>query len=173
MNKIRKIIAVVFLGLSFLLVVPNPVPVYAGGNGEIGLCTFLPQALCETFGLGSGAEASANAGTVVRRWIDLGVTVLFAAIVIIAVYVIVTNAVKYIQSQGEEGKIQEATKAIKSVFIGIALLFVGIVGLVLVLAFFGGSGLLDQGVDCEDQCGTENTECIKACEALTKSTTNK
>lgn len=161
-----------FVGITIALVSFVPVVFTAAQpvSAQVGVCTFI-QPLCDALGIGGGNSGDAAVG-LVARWFNLAVTVIFTAIILISVYVIVTNAVKYIQSQGDEGKIGEAQKAIKSVFIGIALMFVGLVGIVLVLAFFGGNNLLDffgnQNLEsCEIQCknftGDLYTKCFNSC----------
>jgi len=82
-------------------------------------------------------------GTVVTRTKDLiifALNLIFVGLIIIAVFIIIRSAIKYIQSEGNESKIQEAQKAIKAVFVGIAVLIVGIVGIFIILAFFQASG---------------------------------
>jgi len=68
------------------------------------------------------------------------VSFIFVVIIIFAVYVIIRAAIKYIRSEGDETKIQEAQKAIKSVFIGLVALFIGIIGLVIILVVFNALG---------------------------------
>lgn len=71
------------------------------------------------------------------------VSLIFVAIIIVAVYIIIKAAIKYIRSEGDESKIQEAQKAIKSVFIGLVALFVGIIGLILILVLFNALGAVE------------------------------
>jgi heme/copper-type cytochrome/quinol oxidase subunit 2 len=99
------------------------------------------QELC-----GSADQTQSTAETV-EGYIQLALSLIFIAIVIIAIYIIIKAAIKYIRSEGDEDKIQDAQKAIKSVFVGIAALFVGIIGLVLVLAFFQATGAIDDAPD--------------------------
>lgn len=83
-------------------------------------------------------------GDSVQSTISLVTSLIFIVIILLAVFVIVRAAIKYIRSEGDDTKIQEAQKAIKSVFVGIAALFVGIIGIVIVLAFFNVGSALDQ-----------------------------
>lgn len=119
-------------------------PVAATGltSGSLGVCSFIGP-ICDALGLNATNNPGGTAISITSKWVNLALTLVFAGIIIISVYIVIKAAVTYIQSQGDETKIAEATKAIKSVFIGIALLFVGVVGVVLVLAFFGGTGLLN------------------------------
>ncbi|MFS8130707.1 MAG: hypothetical protein ACMG57_01880 [Candidatus Dojkabacteria bacterium] len=77
-----------------------------------------------------------------QNLVTLALQLVFVGIIVISIYIIIRAAVKYIRSEGDESKIQEAQKAIKSVFIGIAALFIGIIGIVIILAFFQGTGVV-------------------------------
>ncbi len=97
------------------------------------------QQLC-----GTGQEITSQ--TAVQQGVLLVqtlVSLIFVGIIIIAVYVIIKAAIKYIRSEGNDEKIQEAQKAIKSVFIGLVALFVGIIGLVLILVIFNALGAVN------------------------------
>lgn len=87
------------------------------------------------------AAVSAGAGLV-----RLGLQLVFVGIIVVAIYIIIRAALKYIRSEGDDSKIQEAQKAIKSVFVGIAALFIGIIGIVIVLAFFNAT-VQQPGID--------------------------
>ena len=115
-----------------------------GGFGDFGICNFVPQ-LCGALNLTPDSDFSDAGGTATSFLADrvqVILSIVFIAIILIAVFVIVRAGVLYIQSQGDESKIEQAQKAIRNVFIGIAVLFVGLVGIILVLAFFGGTELL-------------------------------
>ncbi len=118
-------------------------PVIAQGTD---LCSVFGP-LCNTFTDGGDTPGDASRFVVNRIQIIIGLV--FIVIIIVAVFIIVKSGVKYIQSQGEEGQIAEATKAIQSVFIGIAMLFLGVIGIVLLLAFFNADQFIsqEQGVD--------------------------
>ncbi|MBL8014882.1 MAG: hypothetical protein JNK26_01685 [Candidatus Doudnabacteria bacterium] len=158
-----------FGGLLFTSAQPVAAQIQAGQ--QVTVCSFIGP-ICDALGIKNNlGGAGQTAAGLVRTWVNLGITLLFIGIILIAVYIIVKAAITYIQSQGDEGKIAEAQKAIKSVFIGIALLFVGIIGIILVLAFFGATGLLGGGDagTCE-QCvltctleGTSVTACRTRC----------
>lgn len=142
------------------------------GTGRVGVCTFIGP-ICNALGINQ-EDPGQIATTTLRGWVNLGITLLFIAIILIAIFIIVQAAVKYIQSQGDEGKIAEAQKAIKSVFIGIALLFVGIIGIVLVLAFFSATNFLGGGDNEKGQCvlqcvsdGCSSVACSDYCETNT------
>ncbi len=58
-------------------------------------------------------------------------------LVIASVIYSIIAAYKYITSQGDTGKIEEANKSIKAIFMGIAAMVVGIVGMVIVFTVVG------------------------------------
>ncbi len=142
-----------------------PQPVYASGSGtSLGICTFIGP-ICQAISGSSTSLDPGKATTFIKDRLNIILAVVFIAIILISVFIILRAGIKYIQSQGDPGKIAEAQKAITSVFVGIAILFVGIIGLVLVLAFFNLTGLtssnctLDaQGkVTCTDSSGNSST----------------
>jgi amino acid permease len=153
-KKISKtlVLAVILFASAFAM------PVYAQSNNGldtskgIGVCTFI-KPICDAIGISNtGSNAGEIAQNFVRDRLSLIVSLVFIAIILISVFIIIRAAITYIQSQGEEGKIQKAQKAIKSVFIGIGVLFVGIIGLILVLVFFNGLGFLNPGGNTQN-CG--------------------
>lgn len=83
-----------------------------------------------------------NLATDAGSLVSFGLSLIFVGIIAVAVYVIIRAAIKYIRSEGDESKIEEAQKAIKTVFMGVGALLVGIVGLVIILVFFQSSGAL-------------------------------
>jgi amino acid transporter len=145
-TKLLNITLFLFAALAMV----SPLGVFAQGQDvevdikkgdALDLCTFIGP-ICGALGLTGGQGDKDVALKFSTERITQIVSLIFIGIIIISVFIIIQAGVKYIQSQGEEGKIAESQKSIKSVFVGIAILFVGIIGLVLVLAFFGGTGLL-------------------------------
>ena len=63
--------------------------------------------------------------------------VALGAIILVAVVYALLAAFKYVSSQGEAGKMEDAQKSIKAIFIGIAAMIIAIVGIILVFAIFG------------------------------------
>ena len=140
---------------------------YLSGTGLLALATFFVSGLvtpfqahaenliCKVFPFISSIQSFGIAGLCgtlsttetanqISGYIKLALNLIFIGIIIIAIYIIIKAAIKYIRSEGDEGKIQESQKAIKSVFIGIAALFVGIIGIIIVLAFFNATGAVNQ-----------------------------
>ncbi|BCX13779.1 MAG: hypothetical protein KatS3mg085_311 [Candidatus Dojkabacteria bacterium] len=107
---------------------------------------FVKDAICK--GNEKGAE---NAVNTIVGLVQLGGTLVFVGIIGISIYVIIKAAIKYIRSEGEQEKVVEAQKAIKQVFAGLAALFVGLVGLVIILALINTDGTLGGSTEQNDQ----------------------
>lgn len=107
------------------------------------LCDIFPFLQDLTFAKGLCGNVEAEGQGAVDAAVSLAgiaVSLIFVGIIAIAIFVIIKAAVKYIQSEGDESKVEEATKAIKNVFIGIGALIIGIIGLVIILALFSSGG---------------------------------
>jgi len=128
------VLAVSLFGFNNLAFAPQ---VHAQSQNLI--CTVFPFIKDLGFGIGSlctdKVEGKSAIDAIVAL-VRLALQLVFIGIIIISIYIIIRAALKYIRSEGDESKIQEAQKAIKSVFIGIAALFIGIIGIVIILAFF-------------------------------------
>lgn len=138
---IIPVIAMVgFFSLSFL----TPVQVSAQESLVCRVFPFIKSIglfgiganLCGGNAVGTGTDVAQSAANTIQLLLSL----IFVGIIIVAVYIIIKAAIKYIRSEGDETKVKEAQKAIKTVFVGVAALFVGILGIVLILAFFQVSG---------------------------------
>jgi len=122
----------------------NPLPVQAASTtGGSVLCDIFPFIKSiGAFGIGSICEGGAEVPTKVGlaeqavNVARLAASFIFIGIIVIAVYIVIKAAIKYIRSEGDKDKITEAQKAIKSVFVGLIALFVGVIGLVLILVLF-------------------------------------
>lgn len=125
-------------------------------GASVNICTFIAPICKAIFGdaYTEGGPVPSGAGTSALGFItgraNTILSLVFIGIIILAVYIIVTSGIQYVRSKGDEKEIAAANKAIKSVFVGIGVLFVGVVGVILVLAFFGGLGLLDSTQTIED-----------------------
>jgi heme/copper-type cytochrome/quinol oxidase subunit 2 len=97
-----------------------------------GTSSFLPAPLQTIV-----KELTTNPGDVVTARIRLALMIALGAIVLVAIVFSMLAAFKYISSQGEEGKVTEAKKAVQSILVGIAVLFISIIGIFLVFTFFG------------------------------------
>ncbi len=65
-----------------------------------------------------------------------GLILMFTIVIVIAIVYAVLAGLKYIQSQGESDKVEEAQNALKSVFIGVLVVFVGVVIVVVIAGIF-------------------------------------
>lgn len=99
--------------------------------------SFLPEQITEIFNL-MGRDGSGTAGFITGR-VRTGLFIALGILILVAVVYALLAAFKYIQSQGDAGKIEDAQKAIKAIFMGIAAMMIGIVGIVLVFVFFSAS----------------------------------
>jgi hypothetical protein len=134
----------------------------------------LPEQIQEIFDL-FGRDGTGTASFISGR-VRTGLYIALGMIVLVAVIYALIAAFKYIQSQGDPGKIEEAQKAIKAIFMGIAAMLIGIVGVVLVFVFFG-AGRVDPNLTqvclsapnsqgCEQcQIDVESGACL-ACEDI-------
>ena len=147
MTKFKKSLAFVVALLTLSLAFPLNV-VHAATKGGTLICTLFPFInQMGTFGISALCGKSTDTAGDIKSILTLVVSLIFIAIIIFAIYVIIKSAIKYIRSEGDEAKIQEATKAIKSVFIGIGALFVGLIGLVIILAFFNAQNALNNDIN--------------------------
>jgi fumarate reductase subunit D len=97
--------------------------------------SFLPDQIITIFDL-LGPRGTGTAEFIVSR-VRVGLFIALGVIIVVAVIYALLASFKYIQSQGDPGKIEEAQKAIKAIFYGIAAMMIAIVGVILVFVFFG------------------------------------
>jgi len=97
--------------------------------------SLLPEEITGIFDL-MGPDGTQTSVFLTSR-VRVGLVIALAVLVLVAVVYAMIAAFKYIQSQGDAGKIEEAQKAIKAIFMGIAAMLIGVVGIVLVFVFFG------------------------------------
>jgi heme/copper-type cytochrome/quinol oxidase subunit 2 len=67
----------------------------------------------------------------------LALFMVLGGLVLISVVYALLAAFKYIRSEGDPGKMEEAQKSIKAIFFGIAAMIIAILGIVLVFVIFG------------------------------------
>jgi fumarate reductase subunit D len=128
-NKILLNILNLGLVASVLLMLPQGV--HAQNS------SLIPDSILRIFEL-LGTDGRQSASFISSR-IRVGLIIALALLILIAVVYALLAAFKYIQSQGDPGKIEEAQKAIKAIFYGVAAMMIGIVGIVLVFVFFSAS----------------------------------
>jgi hypothetical protein len=106
--------------------------VYAQGSTS-SLMPKIIQDLFDTLGQNGGGVA----GFITTR-AQFAIYFVLGLIILVAVVYSIMAGIKYIRSEGDPGKIEEAQKSIKAILMGIAAIFVGIIGIVLVMVIFGG-----------------------------------
>lgn len=106
-------------------------------QGVSAQSNLLPDQISNIFGL-LGTDGGLTATFITGR-VRVGLVIALALLILVAVVYALIAAFKYIQSQGDPGKIEEAQKAIKAIFYGVAAMMIGIVGIVLVFVFFSAS----------------------------------
>jgi hypothetical protein len=87
--------------------------------------------------LNSLGPAGICASSYITSRVQFVLVLALGGIVLVAVAYALLAAFKYIRSEGESGKMEEAQKSIKAIFIGIAAMLIAIIGIVLVFAIFG------------------------------------
>ncbi|MCA9386145.1 hypothetical protein KC717_05855 [Candidatus Dojkabacteria bacterium] len=78
--------------------------------------------------------------------IQVGFLLAFGAVILIAVGYVILTAIKYVRSKGDSGEMEESNKAMQSILYGVGALFVGVIGIAVVLIFFGGFNLFPQPI---------------------------
>ncbi len=112
---------------------------------QYDVCDFLP---C---GVVPGYQSSAtDSMTIVERLFYFGVSLIFVGLVAFGIFIIVKAAYKIVRSEGNEDQLQEGAKAIKTVFIGLAMLVAGIVGLLVMTYILGASDIFNANVESPD-----------------------
>jgi hypothetical protein len=82
-------------------------------------------------------DACGDVNSQITSVIRIGLTLVFSIIVFYGIFLIIKAALSIIRSEGDSSKIEAGIGIIKSVYWGIAMIFIGIVGIVIVLSFFG------------------------------------
>ena len=101
----------------------------------VSAATFLPKAITDLLSLlGPGGICSSE---YISSRVQFVLVIALGGIVLVAVVYAMIAAFKYVSSQGEAGKMEDAQKSIKAIFIGIAAMIIAIVGIILVFAIFG------------------------------------
>jgi heme/copper-type cytochrome/quinol oxidase subunit 2 len=134
---------------SFIFPLISTHPVYASGSRDSKyiICEIFPfldnivyvnNALCA-----GDTTAGKSAVSDLLNLAKFALSFIFVGIIAVAVYVVVKASIRYIRSEGNEEEVQAAQKAIKQVFAGIAALFIGLIGLVIILSLFNATGAIN------------------------------
>jgi predicted PurR-regulated permease PerM len=65
-----------------------------------------------------------------------GLVLLFVGVILLAIVFSALAGIKFIRSQGEAEKVEEAQEAIKNVLIGVASVFIGVIGIIVITGIF-------------------------------------
>lgn len=136
MNKIVITIIVVF----FTLIPFVSIPIHAQ---NLDTCDFFPCADSQDDG-----DLDQDVNTSIEDAFSLLTSLVFVAIMALGIYLIVRGAFEIVKSEGDVEQVEQGYQRIKGVYVGIIMLIVGLIGLVIVVAFFNGSGIF--GSDVED-----------------------
>jgi len=98
-----------------------------------GACGFLP---CQLASPCLGTNCNGNSLSLVGTILEFLLSFIFVGILIYGIWLIVQAALKIIRSNGNEEEVQSGYKMIKGAYIGLALIFVGLMGLVIVFVIF-------------------------------------
>lgn len=105
------------------------------------LCDFGPCINEED--IGSGTDLEENVNSTIENSVKLVLNLVFVGIIILGIFYVIKAAMKIIRGEGDPGVIQEGVTTIKSVYFGVALIFAGIIGLVIVSGIFGATTLFN------------------------------
>lgn len=107
----------------------------ATGSVVLASSSLIPSQITDIFNLlGPQGICASDYITTRVRWAFF---LVLGGLVLVSVVYSIIAAYKYITSQGETGKIEEANKSIKAIFMGIGAMAVGIIGIVIVYAVIG------------------------------------
>lgn len=110
------------------------------------VCGLLPCNTYENSAFNISGDLNGQVGGFVRLFVSL----IFVLIVLYGVFMIVRAALKIIRSEGDAGQVEEGQRMVKGVLIGIGLIFVGVIGLIVIFAFFGAGGVVNTQVNVPD-----------------------
>ena len=122
--------------LSFVLLlslVVSPVSLSAATASEV-----LP---CDQYDT-SVFDACGDVNGQVTEIIKFAIAAVFGAIILYGIFLIIKAALTIIRSNGDPTQVEAGANIIRGVYIGIGIIFIGIIGLIIVIAFFGAGGIL-------------------------------
>lgn len=92
-------------------------------------------------------DACGDVNSQVTSVIQVGISVAFVLIILYGIFLIIKAALTIIRSNGDPSQLESGVNMIRGVYIGIGIIFIGIIGLVIVIAFFGAGGILNTTVN--------------------------
>lgn len=135
MKKIILLITIVLLMfLSFFT------PTYAGSE-DLGLCDFFP---CSESQQSPNLDEDVNSAA--ENLFIFVTTFSFTGIILVGIYYILRGSVQIIWAQGDASAVEKGFSKIKGVYVGIIILFVGLIGLVVLIVFFDGGSIFTTSI---------------------------
>ncbi len=112
-------------------------------HAQLSTCDFLPCSDEQESDPNLGESLNSGLENTILTAIDL----VFVGIIVYGIFLIIKSALKIIRSEANDEQLMSGYKGIKTVMIGIALIFVGIIGIVLITAIFGATEIFNQDPD--------------------------
>lgn len=98
---------------------------------------------CDVYSNSTAFNACGDVNGQVTSVIKYGIAAVFGLIILYGIFLIIKAALTIIRSNGDPEQVQAGASIIRGVYIGIGIIFVGIIGLIVVIAFFGANGILN------------------------------
>lgn len=105
---------------------------------------FLP---CDQYNSAVFDACSENVNDQVTNLIRAVISLVFIAIILYGIFLIIKAALTIIRSNGDPAQIESGAGIIRSVYIGIGIIFIGIIGLIVVIALLGASSVVNVNVN--------------------------
>ncbi len=144
MKSFKSKLYILISALSFLFLLPSSVKADSSLPFTGGFCSFFP---CDQFWKDDVTGGGSGALTRVQSYIKYGFSIVFVGIVIYGIFLVIKAALKIIRSEGDSAKVEEGYNMFKGVWIGIGLIFVGILGIVIIIALFNAVSLTNTPVE--------------------------
>lgn len=147
MKKLLSTLLVLSTFVAFATIL-MPISVSAGPTAPAkGSSVILPNPIED---LNPTIVTDNKKGDTIAKAVTNAMTIMFIVVFIVAVFYTFMAAIKYIRSEGNEQKVEEAKNAVKAVLFGVAAMFIAIIGILLINAFFGGNGGTGLGTAIDD-----------------------
>ncbi|MEO0075444.1 MAG: hypothetical protein ABIK31_04965 [candidate division WOR-3 bacterium] len=95
--------------------------------------------LCNAFGCNNYTDVDVNLGSILSFIASL----VFIAIIILGVVKIILAVYKIISSEGNADSLSKGRDMIKAVWVGIAIIFLGLIGLLIIIAIFNAGSIFN------------------------------
>ncbi len=96
---------------------------------------------------GSSEDAVNNT---IEEYVSFGLSIIFVLIIIYGIFLVIKASLTIIRAESNAEKVQEGFAGIKAVMIGIAVIFIGLIGLIVVVGLFSGSGIFSPDLESPD-----------------------